>query len=177
MKRSRFLSVCVGVFVALCMVSTARAGLIVTGTETSAGNYSFVFSQAGPLDAVQTKTFIPLNFAITMPGIVAGSMTGSLADGATTLSAALFGWTDLTGTAASFNPNTILGAVSLQAAAGFDFSSGLATWNFASVEMLTGVIQAGTAPMPIPSTLAIFGIGIIGLLRSRRGRSGRVHAG
>ena len=181
MKFSKFLSICLGVMVAASLASTAKAGLIVTGAEVTPGNYSFVFSQDASVDPIQNQGFIALSFSIDLPGGVdIFSPAGSMTDGTTTLTSSLFGWADATLTAPSINPNLITsvnsGPLTLSGAVGLDLTT--ITWRFTSEEFfnndpLVGTIVPGLPPVagaPEPSTLAIFGIGLIGLFGRYRRR-------
>ena len=119
----------------------AKAGLIVTGTEVSPGSYSFVISQSAKIDPIQNKTFIPLNFQVSLPDLVLGSPGGTLTDGTTTFTPALSGWTDVTNVAPSIDPNLITGTVTAEGAPGIDFSVTEVPWFFGSEERLEGFVQ------------------------------------
>jgi hypothetical protein len=121
--------------------AAAKAGLIVTGTEVSPGSYSFVISQSAVTDPIQTKTFIPLNFQVSLPSLVLGSPGGTLTDGTTTLVPALSGWTDATGAAPSMDPNLITGTVTAEGTPGIDFSVTEVPWFFGSEERLEGFVE------------------------------------
>jgi hypothetical protein len=177
MKNAKFLSTCLGLMLAASLASTANAGLIVSGTEVTPGNYSFVFSQDASVDPLQTTTGMALSFAIDLPGITIFSPAGSMTDGTTTLSPTLFGWVDATLAAVSIDPNLITsansGPLTISADAGIDLTT--ISWRFVSDEFfagqpLTGSVQLAPPPggAPEPSTLAIFGIGLLSLFGRRR---------
>lgn len=156
------------------------AAITVFGLESASnpGTYTFTFAQESGVDPIQNRGPIPLNFAFdsTSFAIEAGSPTGSITDGTTTLTAALTGWSDPTGAALSIDPNLIVSpssVITARSTPGIDFNTTNVEWRFTSAEFfagapLVGFVQQATA-IPEPScALALSGLGALLMLRRRR---------
>lgn len=161
-------------------VGGSHAAIVVFGVETSPGSYTFTFEQQAGTDPIQTKGFIPLNFAFDASNftVTPGSPTGTISDGTVDLTPALTGWSDPTGTASAFDPNLIAGGTTITAASsttGIDFATVEVNWRFTSAEFfggtpLTGRVMA-VSSIPEPSTFGLLALTSATLMMTRRRRS------